>query len=70
MLIVCSTTNSNHFNRLVQKRNIRAQRRRVTSRNPLKALAARTDLKSEYTEIRTDIVTRTYQNVNIGKREL
>ncbi|XP_011862595.1 PREDICTED: supervillin-like isoform X2 [Vollenhovia emeryi] len=44
---------------LVQKRNIRAQRRRAASKNPLKVLAARTDLKSEYTEIRTTISMRT-----------
>ncbi|KAL6422276.1 hypothetical protein ACFW04_010559 [Cataglyphis niger] len=52
---------------LVQKRNIRTQRRRATSRNPLKVLAARTDLRSEYTEIRTDIVARTIKNFNIEK---
>lgn len=57
------------LNRLVQKRNIRTQRRRATSRNPLKVLAARTDLRSEYTEIRTDIVARTIKNFNIEKRE-
>ncbi|XP_011262026.1 uncharacterized protein LOC105254811 isoform X2 [Camponotus floridanus] len=52
---------------LVQKRNIRTQRRRATSRNPLKVLAARTDLRSEYTEIRTDIVARTIKNLNVEK---
>jgi len=57
------------LDRLVQKRNIRTQRRRVTSRNPLKVLAARTDLRSEYTEIRTDIVARTIKNLNVEKRE-
>ncbi|XP_011642460.1 supervillin-like [Pogonomyrmex barbatus] len=51
---------------LVQKRNIRTQRRRVTSKNPLKVLAARTDIRSEYTEIRTDIAARTIQSLNIG----
>lgn len=45
------------------------QRRRVTSRNPLKVLAARTDLRSEYTEIRTNIATRTTKNSNIRKRK-
>lgn len=57
------------LDRLVQKRNIRTQRRRATSRNPLKVLAARTDLRSEYTEIRTDIVARTIKNLNVEKRE-
>ncbi|XP_070526196.1 supervillin isoform X2 [Cardiocondyla obscurior] len=53
---------------LVQKRNIRTQRRRVISRNPLKALAARTDLKSEYIEIRTNnTATSTTSNLNIRK---
>ncbi|XP_077280924.1 supervillin isoform X1 [Temnothorax americanus] len=52
---------------LVQKRNIRTQRRRATSRNPLKVLAARTDLRSEYTEIRTNIATSTTKNLNIKK---
>lgn len=62
--------NLNHFlDRLVQKRNTRMQRRRATSRNPLKVLAARTDLRSEYTEIRTNVVARTTKKSNIRKRE-
>ncbi|KYN32244.1 Supervillin [Trachymyrmex septentrionalis] len=52
---------------LVQKRNIQMQRRRATSRNPLKVLAARTDLRSEYTEIRTNIFTRTATNFNMRR---
>lgn len=44
------------------------QRRRATSRNPLKVLAARTDLRSEYTEIRTNIA-RITKNLNVRKRE-
>ncbi|XP_072757196.1 uncharacterized protein Svil isoform X2 [Anoplolepis gracilipes] len=52
---------------LVQKRNIQTQRRRATSKNPLKVLAARTDLRSEYTEIRTDIVARTMKDINVEK---
>ncbi|XP_070156872.1 supervillin isoform X1 [Polyergus mexicanus] len=51
---------------LVQKRNIRTQRRRASSRNPLKVLAARTDLRLEYTEIHTDIATA-IKNFNIEK---
>ncbi|XP_039308928.1 uncharacterized protein LOC105192922 isoform X2 [Solenopsis invicta] len=51
---------------LIQKRNIRMQRRRATSRNPLKVLAARTDLRSEYTEIRTNVM-KTTENLNIRK---
>lgn len=45
------------------------QRRRATSRNPLKVLAARTDLRSEYTEIRTNILTKTAKNFNMRKCE-
>ncbi|CAK9816931.1 SVIL [Anthophora plagiata] len=52
---------------LVQKRNIRLKRRRIISRNPLKALAARTDLKSEYTEIRTGIAEKVMKQLNVEK---
>ena len=52
---------------LVHKRNIRIQRRRVVSRNPLKALAARTDLKSEYTEVRTGIAEKVMRQLNVEK---
>ncbi|XP_060818498.1 supervillin isoform X1 [Bombus pascuorum] len=52
---------------LVQKRNIRLKRRRFVSRNPLKTLAARTDLKSEYTEIRTGIAEKVMKQLNIEK---
>ncbi|XP_034185902.2 supervillin isoform X1 [Osmia lignaria lignaria] len=52
---------------LVQKRNIHLKRRRVMSRNPLKSLAARTDLKSEYTEIRTGIAEKVMKQLNIEK---
>ncbi|XP_029170623.1 supervillin-like isoform X2 [Nylanderia fulva] len=53
-----------HSKLSVQKRNIQMQRRRAASRNPLKVLAARTDLRTEYTEIRTDIA-RTMRNLNV-----
>lgn len=56
-----------YFYRLVQKRNIRIQRRRVISRNPLKVLAARTDLKSEYTEVRTGIAEKVMKQLNVEK---
>ncbi|XP_050475713.1 supervillin isoform X5 [Bombus huntii] len=52
---------------LVQKRNIRLKRRRFVSRNPLKTLAARTDLKSEYTEIRTGIAEKVMKQLNVEK---
>ncbi|XP_017767516.1 PREDICTED: supervillin isoform X2 [Eufriesea mexicana] len=52
---------------LVQKRNIRLKRRRIMSRNPLKTLAARTDLKTEYTEIRTGIAEKVMKQLNVEK---
>ncbi|CAL7943188.1 unnamed protein product [Xylocopa violacea] len=51
---------------LVQKRNILLKRRRV-SRNPLKTLAARTDIKSEYTETRTGIADKVMKQLNVEK---
>lgn len=45
------------------------QRRRATSKNPLKILAARTDLRSEYTEIHTDVAVRMLNNLSVTKRE-
>lgn len=53
----------------MQKRCIRTQRRRVISRNPLKALAARTDIKSEYTEIHTDVAAKSMKNLTLEKRK-
>lgn len=44
--------------RLVQKRSVKVTGRRVASRNPVKALSARTDLCMEYTEHRTGIAER------------
>ncbi|KZC07403.1 Supervillin [Dufourea novaeangliae] len=52
---------------LVQKRNIRIQRRHVVSKNPLKTLAARTDLRSEYTEVRTGIAEKVMRQLNVEK---
>ncbi|XP_031843852.1 supervillin isoform X2 [Nomia melanderi] len=52
---------------LVQRRNIRLHRRRIISRNPLQALAARTDLRSEYTEVRTGIAEKVMKQLNVEK---
>ncbi|XP_070569856.1 supervillin-like isoform X3 [Ptychodera flava] len=41
-----------------QKRGLKPQRRTKASSNPLRALQARSDVKSEYTEIRTDVAIR------------
>lgn len=53
-------------NRLVQKRNIKAQRRRATVRNPLKALATRLELQ-EYTEIKTGVAQMELKRMKIEK---
>nr|XP_045623516.1 uncharacterized protein LOC123773700 isoform X5 [Procambarus clarkii] len=45
---------------VVKRRSVRVTRRQVASRNPLKTLAAREDLKSEYTEVK----------MGVGEREL
>ncbi|XP_042881684.1 serine/arginine repetitive matrix protein 2-like isoform X2 [Penaeus japonicus] len=45
---------------VVKRRSVRVTRRQATSRNPLKALAAREDIKSEYTEVK----------LGIGEKEL
>lgn len=46
------------------------QRRRAISKNPIKVLAARTDLRSEYTEIHTNVaVGMQLDNLNVEKRE-
>ena len=51
----------------MQKRTIQTQRRRMTSKNPLKTLAARTDIKSEYTEIKTGVAERVMRTINTQK---
>lgn len=52
---------------LVQKRNIRVQRRREATKNPIKALAARTDIKYEYTEVITGVAEREKTRLNVEK---
>ncbi|XP_062129122.1 uncharacterized protein LOC133840938 isoform X4 [Drosophila sulfurigaster albostrigata] len=44
--------------RLVSKRNIQGPKGRRAARNPLKSLAQRSDISSEYTEIKTGIAER------------
>lgn len=56
---------------LVQKKNVQVQRRRgATSKNPIKALANRTDVKNEYTEIITGVAEREKKRLNIEKCKL
>ncbi|KAF4522861.1 hypothetical protein B566_EDAN008181 [Ephemera danica] len=53
---------------LVQhKRTVKMQRRRLGSRNPVKALAARTDLLQEYQEVRTGAAEREMKRLNVEK---
>ncbi|XP_073977408.1 uncharacterized protein isoform X4 [Rhodnius prolixus] len=51
---------------LVQRRNVRVQRKH-RSTNPVKALAARNDLKSEYVEVKTGVADREIRRINIEK---
>ncbi|CAD6226854.1 GSCOCG00005946001-RA-CDS [Cotesia congregata] len=49
------------------RRTTKFQRRHVSSRNPIKILAARTDIKDEYTEINTGVAERVMKMTNIEK---
>ncbi|XP_044598078.1 supervillin-like isoform X3 [Cotesia glomerata] len=49
------------------RRTTKFQRRHVSSRNPIKILAARTDIKDEYTEIITGVAERVMKMTNIEK---
>ena len=53
--------------RSVQKRTVRVQRRAASSRNPLKALAARTDLQDEYEEVRTGVAEKELKRIKVEK---
>lgn len=52
---------------LVIKKNVQVQRRRGTTRNPIKALASRTDIANEYTEVITGVAEREKTRLNIEK---
>ncbi|XP_049540613.1 uncharacterized protein LOC125954400 isoform X3 [Anopheles darlingi] len=55
--------------KLSQKRVVQGPRgRRATSRNPLKTLAAREDLQTEYTEIRTGIADKELRRLKLEAR--
>lgn len=56
------------LSRLVQKRNVKIQRRRTTLKNPLKTLAARNDLQ-EYTETKTGIAEKELKRLKVEKGE-
>lgn len=54
---------------LVQRRNIKVQKRKGPSKNPIKALAEREDIKYEYTEVLTGVAERETKRLNIEKCE-
>ncbi|KAF5297869.1 hypothetical protein FQR65_LT09894 [Abscondita terminalis] len=54
-------------NLLVQKRNVRVQRRREATKNPIKALASRSDVFDEYTEVITGVAEKERHRLNVEK---
>lgn len=53
---------------LVTKRTVRVQRKHAgTTRNPIKALAARSDILEEYTEVITGVAEREKRRINVEK---
>ncbi|XP_050500586.1 supervillin-like isoform X2 [Diabrotica virgifera virgifera] len=52
---------------LVIKKNVQVQRRRGASKNPIKVLAARSDISDEYTEVITGVAEREKKRLNIEK---
>uniref|UniRef100_A0A6M2DJ20 Putative actin regulatory gelsolin/villin family n=1 Tax=Xenopsylla cheopis TaxID=163159 RepID=A0A6M2DJ20_XENCH len=53
---------------LVIRRNVQAQRgRRAGSRNPVRALAQREDLRDSYAEVRTDVADRELKRMKVEK---
>lgn len=52
MLLWLHTITNTDSLSVVKRRSVRVARRQVASRNPLKALAAREDIKSEYVEVK------------------
>ncbi|KAJ8974223.1 hypothetical protein NQ317_012118 [Molorchus minor] len=55
---------------LVIKKNVQVQKRRGATRNPIKALAARTDIADEYTEVITGVAEREKKRLNIEKCDM
>lgn len=51
--------------RLSQKRSVQGPKNRRTAKNPLKTLAARDDLQSEYTEIKTGIADKELRRLKL-----
>lgn len=55
---------------LVIRKNVQVQKRRGATRNPIKALAARSDITNEYTEVITGVAEREKKRLNIEKCKL
>lgn len=53
----------------MKRRSVRVTRRQATSRNPLKALAAREDIKSEYTEVKLGIGEKELKRMKVEERK-
>ncbi|XP_075225923.1 uncharacterized protein LOC142327040 [Lycorma delicatula] len=52
---------------LVQAKRVKVQRRHEASGNPLKLLAARKDLRTEYVEVRSDFAQKEVKRINVEK---
>ncbi|XP_076271770.1 uncharacterized protein LOC143203482 isoform X2 [Rhynchophorus ferrugineus] len=52
---------------LIYKKNVQIRRRREATKNPIKALATRTDIADEYTEVITGVAEREKKRLNIEK---
>ncbi|KAK7873808.1 hypothetical protein R5R35_005791 [Gryllus longicercus] len=50
---------------LVQKRSVKIQRRKFTSRNPIKSLQARTDLRDEYEEVKIGVADKELKRLRV-----
>ncbi|KAL1421896.1 hypothetical protein MTO96_022608 [Rhipicephalus appendiculatus] len=53
--------------KLGQRKQISVRRKRQTKGNPLKKLASRTDIQTEYVEVRTDVAEKELKRMNIEK---
>lgn len=60
-------TRSSNDQLLGQKRTVAIHRNHKTSRNPIKSLNARTDIRTEYTEIKTDVAAKALARINVEK---
>ncbi|XP_015515749.2 supervillin isoform X2 [Neodiprion lecontei] len=56
-----------HSELLVQRRTVPTRGRRLKSKNPLRVLAARTDLRMEYSEVKTGVAERIMKDLSIEK---